>query len=66
MTDYIPPLKDMYFNIHELSGLDRVLQLELFAEFDVDVVDQVVAEAGKFAAEILSPLQANPALPEPV
>lgn len=56
MTDYNPPLKDMLFNIHELSGLERILQLERFADFDNDVVDQVVVEAGKFAADVLSPL----------
>jgi alkylation response protein AidB-like acyl-CoA dehydrogenase len=56
MTDYNAPLKDMLFNIHELSGLDRVLELDRFADFDTDVVDQVVEEAGKFAAEVLSPL----------
>ena len=56
MTDYNPPLKDMLFNIHELSGLKRVLQLESFADFDADVVDQVVEEAAKFAAEVLSPI----------
>ena len=42
MTDYTPPLKDMLFNIHELSGLKRVLQLESFSDFDTDIVDQVV------------------------
>jgi len=56
MTDYIPPLKDMLFNIHELSGLERVLQLERFSDFDKDIVDQVVEEAGKFATEVLAPL----------
>ena len=56
MTDYTPPLKDMLFNIHELSGLKRVLQLERFSDFDTDVVDQVVEEASKFAAEVLSPI----------
>jgi acyl-CoA dehydrogenase len=56
MTDYNPPLKDMLFNIHELAGIQRVLELERFADFDLDVVDQVVEEAGKFAAEVLSPL----------
>ena len=56
MTDYKPPLKDMLFNIHEISGLERVLELERFSDFDNKVVDQVVAEAGKFAAEVLSPL----------
>jgi acyl-CoA dehydrogenase len=56
MTDYNPPLKDMLFTIHELSGLKRVLQLERFADFDTDIVDQVVEEASKFAAEVLSPI----------
>ena len=56
MTDYNAPLKDMLFNIHQLSGLDRVLKLDRFADFDNDVIDQVVEEAGKFAAEVLSPL----------
>lgn len=56
MTDYTAPLKDMLFNIHELSGLKRVLKLERFADFDTDVVDQVVEEASKFAAEVLSPI----------
>jgi len=56
MTDYIPPLKDIMFNVHALSGLERVLGLNRFAEFDKDLVDQVVEEAGKFAADILSPL----------
>ena len=56
MTDYTAPLKDMLFNIHELSGLKRVLQLESFSDFDTDIVDQVVEEASKFAAEVLSPI----------
>jgi alkylation response protein AidB-like acyl-CoA dehydrogenase len=56
MNDYTAPLKDMLFNIHELSALDRVLKLDRFADFDTDVVDQVVEEAGKFASEVLSPL----------
>ena len=59
MTNYIPPLKDIFFNIHEISGLARVLQLERFADFDNDVVDQVVEEAGKFAVEVLAPLNVS-------
>ncbi len=56
MTDYKPPVKDMLFAIHELSGIDRVLQLGRFSDFDADIVDQVVEESGKFAADILSPI----------
>lgn len=58
MTDYVPPLKDMLFTIHALSGLGRVLQLEQFEDFDQDVVDQVVEEAGKFASNVLAPINA--------
>ncbi len=56
MTDYRPPLKDMLFTIHELAGIDRILSLDAFADFDLDVVDQVVEEAGKFSAEVLGPI----------
>ena len=34
MTDFNPPLKDMLFAINHLSGMYRVLQIELFADFD--------------------------------
>ena len=56
MTDYNPPLKDILFNIHELSALDRVLQLDAFNAVDADTVDQVVEEAGKFARDVMAPL----------
>lgn len=56
MTDFVPPLKDMLFNIHHLSGVDEILQLDSYAEFDIDVIDQVVEEAGKFSADVLAPL----------
>ena len=56
MTDYKPPLKDMLFNIHQVSGLERILELENYADFDADIINQVVEEAGKFAADVLSPI----------
>lgn len=56
MTDYSPPLKDMLFNIRELSGIRRVLELEAFEAVDKDTVDQVVEEAGRFASDVMAPL----------
>jgi len=56
MTEYAPPLKDIRFVLHHLSGLDRVLQLPVFSTIDFDTVDQVVEEAGKFARDVLAPL----------
>ncbi len=56
MTEYAPPLKDMRFVIHHLSGLEGVLQLPEFSAIDIDTVDQVLEEAGKFARDVLAPL----------
>ena len=56
MTDYAPPIKDMLFNIRELSGTEEVLALDAYADFDLDLIEQVVEEAGKFSAEVLGPL----------
>ncbi|MCH9695943.1 MAG: acyl-CoA dehydrogenase [Gammaproteobacteria bacterium] len=56
MSDYTPPLKDMLFNLHHVSGFGRVLEIDRFADFDFEIVDQVVDEAGKFAAEVLGPI----------
>ena len=56
MTDYAAPIKDMRFALRELAGIDDVLGLDAYADFDADVIDQVVEEAGKFAAEVLAPL----------
>jgi acyl-CoA dehydrogenase len=56
MSDYKPPVQDMLFVLHEIAGLEDVLRLSAYAEFDNDVVDQVVEEAAKFAADILGPI----------
>ncbi len=56
MTQYSHPLKDALFAIQHLSGIDQVLQQEAFADFDLDTVNQVIEEAGKFAADVLSPI----------
>lgn len=56
MTDYNPPTKDALFVMRALSGIDRVLQLERFSEFDTDVLEQVLEEAGKFASDVLAPI----------
>ncbi len=56
MTDYVPPLKDMLFAVHNLTGLEEVLRIERFGEFDAETIDQVIEEAGKFAADVLSPI----------
>ena len=56
MTDYNAPLKDMSFTLHELAGLSEVLGLPAFADIDVETADQVLEEAGRFAGDVLAPL----------
>jgi alkylation response protein AidB-like acyl-CoA dehydrogenase len=57
MPQYTPPLRDMRFVMHEL--LDVVPQLReipAHAELDASTIDAVLEEGGKFAAEVLLPL----------
>ena len=54
---YAAPLKDMLFVIRELAGLEAVRQLPGFEEATDDTVEAVLAEAAKFNAEVVAPLQ---------
>ncbi|MEO8296463.1 MAG: acyl-CoA dehydrogenase C-terminal domain-containing protein [Burkholderiales bacterium] len=57
MPSYTPPLRDMHFVLHELTdSLDRLRVLPRYAELDADTVAAVLEEAGKFAAEVVLPL----------
>ncbi len=56
MTDYAAPVRDMSFVIEELIGLDTVAALPGLDWVTGDLVRQVLAEAGKFGAEVLAPL----------
>ena len=58
MTAYTAPTRDMQFVINELAGLPAVAALPAFAEQDVNpgLVEAVLEEAAKLAAEVLAPL----------
>ena len=58
MTAYTAPTRDMQFVINELAGLPAVAALPAFAEQDVSpaLVEAVLEEAAKLAAEVLAPL----------
>ena len=57
MPHYNPPLRDMQFVLHELIGVvDRLKTLPRHADVDAATIDAVVEEGGKFAAEVLAPL----------
>lgn len=58
MSNYAAPLRDMQFVIHELIGLDQMQAWPGLQETSADVVDEVIAQAGRFGAEVLAPLNA--------
>jgi alkylation response protein AidB-like acyl-CoA dehydrogenase len=57
MPSYTPPLRDMHFVLHELLHVcDDFKQLPAHAELDQDTIAAVLEEGGKFASEVLFPL----------
>ena len=57
MAQYTPPLRDMQFVMHEvLQFTDELKAIPKHAEVDVDTVNAVLEEAGKFASQVLFPL----------
>jgi alkylation response protein AidB-like acyl-CoA dehydrogenase len=57
MPQYNPPLRDMQFVMHELlKVVDELKQLPAHAEIDADTINAVLEEGGKFASQVLAPL----------
>jgi len=59
MPSYTPPLRDMRFVLHEVLDVVATLKrLPAHADVDADTIDAVLEEGGKFASEVLAPLNA--------
>ena len=56
MTDYTAPVADMLFAMTEVAGLGAVRALPGCGETSEDLVRQILDEAGRFAADVLAPL----------
>lgn len=57
MSQYIAPLRDMQFVLHELLHVeDELKQLPKHADIDADIMNQVLEEGGKFTSNVLFPL----------
>ncbi|MEJ5127746.1 acyl-CoA dehydrogenase C-terminal domain-containing protein [Comamonas sp. MYb21] len=57
MPQYTPPLRDMQFLMQEVLGLPaRFAQLPAYADVDTGTMDAILEEAGKFAVEVVQPL----------
>jgi alkylation response protein AidB-like acyl-CoA dehydrogenase len=57
MPSYTPPLRDMQFVMHEVFKVtDEFKAMPQHAEVDVDTINAVIEEAGRFASEVIFPL----------
>ena len=59
MSSYAPPLRELRFVLDELLAVPALLQRCGRAELDGDTVAQVLEGAGRFAAEVIAPLNAG-------
>lgn len=53
---YDAPLSDLAFALTKLSGLGRLEGNPAFENYDADLIDPILEEAGKLARDILAPL----------
>ena len=53
---YQPPVRDFTFLMRDVLKIERYANLPAFADAAIDTVEQVLEEAGRFAAEALAPL----------
>lgn len=53
---YEAPIEEIGFTLKHVAGLKAALDAGLFGELSEDLVDAVLAEAGRFAAEEVAPL----------
>jgi acyl-CoA dehydrogenase len=56
MPEYVAPLNDMRFLLHDLGNLDKLAGLAPYRDISSDVVQAILEAAGSFAFGVLSPL----------
>lgn len=56
MYEYQAPVRDMLFVLRELADLDEVARLPGYEAATADTVEAILEEAGRFASEVLAPL----------
>jgi len=53
---YQPPVRDHLFLLRDVLEIEKYANLPGFADASIDVVEQIVEEAGRFTSEVLAPL----------
>ncbi len=56
MTAYAAPLRDMQFVLHDVLGISKYSNLAGFADATPDVIDAILEEGAKLAADVLHPI----------
>jgi acyl-CoA dehydrogenase len=56
MSTYHAPLNDINFVLNELAGLEQISKLPGYQDAAPDTVAAILEQAGKFASEVLDPL----------
>ena len=57
MPSYTPPLRDMQFVLHDvLNVTENLQQIPKHAEIDAQTISAILEEGGKFASEVIFPL----------
>ena len=55
MATYRPPLTDVRFLLEHVVPLSQVTRQSAFSHVEADIVDGLIEEAGRFAAEVVAP-----------
>src|SRR5262245_2192304 len=56
MSNYAPPIRDIRFILEDMGNLAEVAALPGLEESTPDITAAILDEAGKFAAEVLAPI----------
>ncbi len=56
MADYKAPVSEISFVINDLLNINQLTSIPSFSEASPELIDAVVEEAGKFAADVIAPL----------
>ncbi len=59
MKDFTPPLRDMLFVLSEVAPLEEITALPGYEESTLEMAEAILKEAGRFAAGVLTPLNAT-------